>query len=46
MTPITETVKINALNFMGEVALADIIDINKHRPEGYQFNVNLSYLVF
>ena len=43
MTPITETVKINALNFMGEVALADIIDINKHRPEGYQFNVNLSY---
>jgi hypothetical protein len=41
--PISETVNINALMFFGNPILSDIIPILAHRPEGYQFNQNLSY---
>ena len=41
--PIVETVNINALMFFGNPLLSDIIPIAAHRPEGYQFDENLSY---
>lgn len=42
-TPVTETVTINALMFLSNPVLGDIIPINSHRPEGYQFSASLSY---
>ena len=41
--PTVETVNINALMFFGNPLLSDIIPIAAHRPEGYQFDENLSY---
>ena len=41
--PIVETVNINALMFMNNPLLSDIIPIAAHRPEGYQFDEDFSY---
>lgn len=41
--PTTETININALMFLTNPVLGDIIPINSHRPEGYQFSASLSY---
>ena len=41
--PIVETININALMFFGNPILSDIIPILEHKPEGYQFDQNLSY---
>ena len=40
---IEEEVVINDLMFLTNPILNDIIPITAHRPEGYQFNVDLSY---
>jgi len=41
--PIVEDVVINALDFLGDPVLSDIIPIASHRPEGFQFDAFLSY---
>ena len=41
--PIVEQVNINALMFFGNPILNDILPINKHKPEGYQFDEDFSY---
>ena len=39
----TDTITINALMFLNNPILSDIIPITKYRPEGYQYNNLLSY---
>ena len=41
--PVVETVNVNALMFFGNPLLSDIIPIQEHRPEGYQFDEFFSY---
>lgn len=41
--PTVEDVVINALDFLGNPVLSDIIPISAHRPDGYQFDSLLSY---
>lgn len=41
--PVVESVTINALDFLGDPVLSDIIPISNHRPEGYQFDAVFSY---
>lgn len=38
-----ETVYINEIMFMNNPILSDIIDINKHRPDGYQLDIEQTY---
>ena len=42
-TPVEETITINALDFINEPILGDIINLNQHKPEGYKFDTDLSY---
>lgn len=39
----SENVTINALDFLSNPVLSDIINLTLHRPEGYQFSSLLSY---
>ena len=41
--PVEETININELMFFGNPTLNDIVDITKHRPEGFQFDADNSY---
>ena len=41
--PVKETININALMFLNNPILNDIIPISLHRPEGYQFDEFYSY---
>lgn len=41
--PIEETININALMFLNNPILNDIIPISLHRPEGYQYDEYYSY---
>jgi len=42
-TPVEERIEINALMFLNNPILNDIIPISLHRPEGYQFDELASY---
>jgi len=42
-TYIEEQYTINALQFLNNPVLGDLIDIRRHCPEGYQFDINNSY---
>lgn len=42
-TPISETIEINDLMFVGEPTLGEIIPLNKHKTDGYQVDLSLLY---
>jgi hypothetical protein len=41
--PVVTELTINALDFIGDPVLSDIIPISSYRPEGFQFDALLSY---